>query len=168
MRPPTTERLQQIAAMYLEHDDALHRVVYRRGSHHADIVDDACQHAWTQLLLAHDVDLQPPRWSALAWLTTCAVREAWRLNDHAARASSLDASPTEVAGGPDTQDIAAARLRLALVKQLPERQRRFLLRLALGYSYREIAAAENVSYTTTNKQIAKAKRLLRELAHDAP
>jgi DNA-directed RNA polymerase specialized sigma24 family protein len=38
-----------------------------------------------------------------------------------------------------------------------------LLRRALGYSYREIAAAENASYTTTNKQIARAKRLLRKL-----
>jgi DNA-directed RNA polymerase specialized sigma24 family protein len=40
-----------------------------------------------------------------------------------------------------------------------------LLRLAVGYSYDEIAAVERVSYTTTNKQITRAKRLLRELDH---
>jgi DNA-directed RNA polymerase specialized sigma24 family protein len=38
-----------------------------------------------------------------------------------------------------------------------------LLRLALGYSYAEIAAAEHASATTTNKQIARAKRILRDL-----
>jgi DNA-directed RNA polymerase specialized sigma24 family protein len=32
-----------------------------------------------------------------------------------------------------------------------------LLRLAVGYSYDEIAAVERVSYTTTNKQITRAK-----------
>jgi DNA-directed RNA polymerase specialized sigma24 family protein len=49
--------------------------------------------------------------------------------------------------------------RLQLVAQIPERPRRFLLRLALGYSYDEIAAVEGVSRTTTNKQIARAKRI---------
>jgi DNA-directed RNA polymerase specialized sigma24 family protein len=60
-------------------------------------------------------------------------------------------------------DVVSQHLRLQLVGQLPERPRRFLLRLALGYSYSEIAEAEGASYTTTNKQIAKAKRLLRAL-----
>jgi DNA-directed RNA polymerase specialized sigma24 family protein len=38
-----------------------------------------------------------------------------------------------------------------------------LLRLSLGYSYTEIAITERVTATTTNKQIARAKRLLRAL-----
>ncbi len=63
-------------------------------------------------------------------------------------------------------DVVLRRLRLDLVTQLPERPRRFLLRLALGYSYREIAIAEHASYSTTNKQIARAKRLLRALDSD--
>ena len=53
-----------------------------------------------------------------------------------------------------------------LAAQIPQRPRRFLLRLALGYSYREIASDEGVSLTTTNKQIARAKRLLRALDSD--
>ena len=48
-----------------------------------------------------------------------------------------------------------------MVPDVDERPRRFLWRLALvGYD-REIAAAEQVSLTTTSKQIARAKRLLR-------
>jgi DNA-directed RNA polymerase specialized sigma24 family protein len=49
------------------------------------------------------------------------------------------------------------------VRQLPERPRRFLLRLMLGYSYHEIAAAENVTYRIVNRQVARGKRLLRQL-----
>jgi DNA-directed RNA polymerase specialized sigma24 family protein len=64
---------------------------------------------------------------------------------------------------PASDELVAQRLRLDLITQIPERPRRFLLRLALGYSYAEIAAAEHASPTTTNKQIARAKRILREL-----
>jgi DNA-directed RNA polymerase specialized sigma24 family protein len=168
----STQRLQQITAMYAKHDGQLHHVVALRGSAQHATVDDACAFAWAQLLSADHVDLRPPRWGALAWLTTVAVHEAWRLDRLDARAGAFD---------PDTVDeisigrsravapaatVAAQHMRLQLVAQIPERPRRFLLRLALGYSYDEIAAAEGVSYTTTNKQIARAKRLLREL--DAP
>jgi predicted transcriptional regulator len=45
----------------------------------------------------------------------------------------------------------------------PQDGRRFLLRLAIGYSYDEIAAAEGATHTTTAKQIARAKRLLRDI-----
>jgi DNA-directed RNA polymerase specialized sigma24 family protein len=41
---------------------------------------------------------------------------------------------------PAAHDVAAQQLSLQLVEQLPERPRRFLLRLALGYSYDEISA----------------------------
>lgn len=62
--------------------------------------------------------------------------------------------------GPAADELADQHARIDLVAQLPRRPRRFLLRLAVGYSYREIAAQERVSLTTTNKQIARAKRLL--------
>jgi hypothetical protein len=74
--PHRTERLQLITAMVDQHDAQLHRVVRRRGSHSPEIVDDACTYAWIQLLAAEHVDLRPPLWGALAWLTSCAVRYA--------------------------------------------------------------------------------------------
>jgi DNA-directed RNA polymerase specialized sigma24 family protein len=82
--------------------------------------------------------------------------------------AAIDATHEQPGG--EAHELADQHLRLELVQQLPERPRRFLLRLALGYSYHEIAAAEGVTYTTTNKQIARAKRPLRELdhAHDQP
>jgi DNA-directed RNA polymerase specialized sigma24 family protein len=164
------DRVAVIAAMYRRHDAQLHAVVRKRASANAAVVDDACAHAWLKLLSTAAVDVGPPRWSALAWVTTCAVRRAWEIERSARRVAATDLPALECAATAATGDRAAElpdvvlqHLRLQLVTQLPERPRRFMLRLALGYSYSEIAAAEGASYTTTNKQIAKAKRLLRAL-----
>jgi hypothetical protein len=81
---PHAERLRQITAMVARHDAELHRVVRRRGSRDRAIADDACRYAWIQLLAAEHVDLRPPLWEALAWLTSCAVRYA-RMLDEAER-----------------------------------------------------------------------------------
>jgi DNA-binding CsgD family transcriptional regulator len=68
---------------------------------------------------------------------------------------------------PGADELAAHRARIGLVEQLSKRPRRFLLRLALGHSYREIATDERVSVSTASKQIAGAKRLLRAADSDA-
>jgi hypothetical protein len=88
--PPSTERLQQIALMYAADNGELHRLVERRGSPEHATVEDACAFAWTRLLTAEQVDLRAPRCHALAWLTTVAVHEAWRLNAIARRAGAVD------------------------------------------------------------------------------
>ena len=166
---PSNERLQEITVMYSAHSAELHRLVGRRGSADATTVEDACSYAWTRLLVCEHVDLRPPRWRALAWLTKVAVHEAWRLNRVARRAGVFDDAAVDemtVARNravPAAEDVADQHLRLDLVGQLPERPRRFLLRLAVGYSYDEIAVAEGVSYRTAGRQIARAKRILREL-----
>jgi hypothetical protein len=87
--PHHSERLQRITAMVDRHDAQLHRVVRRRGSQSPAIVDDACTYAWLQLLAAEHVDLRPPLWEALAWLTTCAVRYA-RMRHEAEREAAAD------------------------------------------------------------------------------
>jgi hypothetical protein len=76
-----SERLQQIKAMVDRHDGQLRRVVRARGSRHPEVVDGACTYAWLQLLAAEHVDLRPPLWEALAWLTSCAVRYARMLDE---------------------------------------------------------------------------------------
>jgi hypothetical protein len=99
---PTREldgvRLRRVSAMATQHDAQLHRVVRRRGSRSAEIVDDACAYAWIQLLAAEHVDLRPPLWEALAWLTSCAVRHA----------RMLDAVQRHPAAGADAH-VAAGR-----------------------------------------------------------
>jgi len=165
----STNRPQQLAALFDAHDAQLLSAVGRRVAAQPATIADACSHAWTQLLAAEHIDLSVP-WGPLAWLTTTAVREAWRLSELERRATvlshhDLDAIAAHDPTAPSTHELAALHERLELVDEIPERPRRFLLRLALGYSYDAISTAEGVSRTTTNKQIARAKRLLRELDH---
>lgn len=162
-------RLERIAVMYGEHARELERRVGRRARAEPQTIEDACSFAWMQLITHASIDLDGPSYGALAWITRTAVHEAWRLEARRARDELLD----DVAlkrerrlrehTGPGADELADQHERLDLVAQIPERPRRFLLRLALGHSYREIAADENVSLTTTDKQIARAKRLLRAL-----
>jgi len=167
MSAPSTDRLQQLAALFVKHNAQLMHVVGRRVAAQPATVADACSYAWAQLLAAERIDLTVP-WGPLAWLTTTAVREAWRLNELEWHATplchdDLDAIANADSTRPSTDQLAELHDRLDLIDELPERRRRFLLRQAIGYSYNEIAAAEGVSYTTTSRLIADAKRRLREL-----
>ena len=94
--------------------------------------------------------MRPPRWGALAYLTKTAVYRVWQLRAAERRAAAHDHDQLNfVAAARGVSDVpadeaAALQMRcdlaLELVEQIPERPRRFLLRLALGYSYHEIAA----------------------------
>ena len=70
-----------VAAMRDRHGEQLQRLVERHVTRDAAIVDDACAHAWAELVDACDVDLRPPRWSALAWVTRRTMRRAHELVD---------------------------------------------------------------------------------------
>jgi len=162
-----TARNEQIAAMHREHARQLERRVERRARASPETIEDACSFAWLQLLTHTSIDLDAPSWRALGWLTQTAVREAGRLEtrrrrdglaDHVVLERELRLRERTARG---TDEIVAQLERLALIAQIPERPRRFLLRLALGHSYREIAVGESGSLTTTNHQIARVKRLLR-------
>lgn len=162
-----TTRIQQIAAMHAGHARQLERAVGRRVRAAPQTIEDACSFAWMQLTTHTSIDLGPPRWRALAWLARTAVHEAMRLEAKQARDELVERVAIErerrlrEQPGSGADELAAQHARLDLVAEIPERPRRFLLRLALGHSYREIAAVESVSLTTTDKQIARAKRLLR-------
>ena len=145
---PTTSRDQQIAALYAAEHDHLRNLVARHV-HNVDepTIEDACSHAWTQLLRHPTVDIDhAAAHSILRWLNTTAVRHAWRLceiqrrtdgvTEHQLGAAAVDTGAIV----PSLESTVLDRDRLDLVRQLPERPRRFLLRLMLGYSYHEIAA----------------------------
>ena len=168
--PPARHRADQIAALYATEHDYLTRVVARRANVDAQTLEDACSHAWLQLLRHTAVDLDnEPRHRIRGWLATTATREAWRLNERQRKTNGVtehDLSAAAVDAGtivPSPETIALLRHRLDLVRQIPERPRRFLLRLIIGNSYNEIATQENTSYRVVNRQIARAKRLLRQI-----
>ncbi len=139
-------RLARIAAMHRQHARELERRVARRARAEPQTIEDACSFAWMQLITHPSIDLDEPSHGALAWITRTAVHEAWRLEARRARDELLDevALRSELRQReqttPGVDQIAAQRARLGLVAQIPPRPRRFLLRQALGHSYREIAA----------------------------
>ena len=166
----TTARFQRIAALHREEARHLERRVARQARADPLTIEDACSFAWLQLLTHTSVDLGPPSHGALGWLTMTATREAWRLEARRVRDELIDHRVIDQQRrlceltAPSADELAAQHARLGLLAEIPERPRRFLMRQALGYSYREIAAHEVVSLTTTNKQIARGKRSLRTLA----
>jgi DNA-directed RNA polymerase specialized sigma24 family protein len=142
-----TSREQQIATLYTTERDHLIRLVARHV-HNVDeqTLEDACAHAWTQLLHHPSVriDTRAPH-RILRWLTTTATRHAWHLCETQRKTDGVcehDLCVAAVHAGtsaPSPEVAVLQRDRLDLVRQLPERPRRFLLRLMLGYSYEEIA-----------------------------
>ena len=166
----TTARFQRIATLHREEALRLERRVARQARADPLTIEDACSFAWLQLLTHASVDVGPPSHRALGWLTMTATREAWRLEARRVRDELIDHRAIDQhrrlseRTAPSADERAAQHARVGLVAEIPERPRRFLLRQALGYSYREIAAHELVSLTTTSKQIARAKRSLRTLA----
>lgn len=148
--------------LYREHHQALLRVVARDVNASSELVEDACQTAWTIMLRR-----QPDRDRLFAWLCTVAIHEAYGLCRMQRPADDI-ALATEVApeafadrASIDTKLDALEALRT--LAALPDRQRRDLALLVGGYSYREIARMTGGrTYTNVNRHIAQARRGVRE------
>jgi len=152
--------------LYQRHHAELRRVVSRKLSACPALIEDACQRAWVIFLRR-----QPDRGPALfAWLRTVAVHEAYALSRVERRTVALE----ELAGsdgeepailadsGEALHDALEARRALRALAELPERQRRYLGRLAAGYSYQEIAETEGRGLNHVNKHLVRARQTLRE------
>ncbi|MGD9735967.1 MAG: RNA polymerase sigma factor [Solirubrobacterales bacterium] len=157
------------ADLYTRHHRALRRAVAGRVRMSADLIEEACQQAWLILLRR-----QPVRGPTLfAWLVTVAVHEGYRLSAIDRRDLSLDAPASSaeewVAGhqGERTVDrdvvdeSLEARRALRALASLSGRQRQYAVLRVVGFSYREIAAREGVTYTNVNKHLAKASQRLK-------
>lgn len=153
-------------ALYRAHHRRLVHAVRRQVNLPGELIEDACQTAWTILLRR-----QPDRGPTLfAWLRTVAVHEAYALS----RTHRRDAQPDDVehlerlATHEPLTDQLEARRALRALAGLPDRQRRYATLRALGFSYEEIRqAAGGVTYTNVNKHLAKASASLRARAKDA-
>lgn len=159
------DRRARIAALYARYHQPLSHQVYHQGSANRAIVEDACSFAWMQLITHETVQLDP---MPFAWMLTVAKRQAWNLQRRELPTDPDDLRVLSDAHGhrsPAADELAEHHERLALVDEIPERPRRFLMRLSVGYSYDDIAAIEGASYSTVNKQVTRAKRLLRDLEH---
>lgn len=133
------------------------------------LVEDACARAWEHLLVS-----QPERGEHLfAWLRTVAIHEAWAL----ARKERREAEPAHPDGDwldehqpalvDSTESAVEARLALAALAGLRERERRYMALRVAGYSYQEICARCGVTYTNVNTHLTRARAKLRALAAEA-
>ncbi|HWF34776.1 MAG TPA: sigma-70 family RNA polymerase sigma factor [Solirubrobacteraceae bacterium] len=132
------------------------------------VIEDACQIAWSRLI-RHSERVR--RETALSWLVTTAVREAFRLSRRDRRELSLDAE-LERAGelpfaspAPGPAELVELRDRLAELGQLGERQQRLVWMHAAGLTYVEIAERTGDTLRTVERQLLRARgRLEREAA----
>ena len=166
------------AELFNRHHAALRGAVGRAVNASPELVEDACQAAWTILLRA-----QPDRGpTLLAWLRTVAVHEAYRLlrrqqatvsldaltppSDHGESTAAEDWLPELAEDRLDTQ--LEARRALRALRALPARERELVAWKAAGFSYAEICQlAGGVSYTHVNKRLVRGRRRLRALEQEA-
>ena len=140
------------------------QVVGQRVRTSPENVEDACHFAWVAFLRRSDA---VARGAALAWVTTTAVHEAYKLVKRQQRARSLDqvldTALEPVASGRGPPDRAAESEQLRLLRELPERQQRILLLQAAGFSHAEISQHTGDTERTVQRQLGRARRTLTRL-----
>jgi DNA-directed RNA polymerase specialized sigma24 family protein len=150
--------------LYRRHHRNLQRAVACALNAPRELIEDACQTAWTIMLRS-----QPDRSTIFAWLRIVAIHEAYRLSaierrdTRLERLGSDDGDWREATADTRTLDaLLEAREALSLLATLPERQRSDLALLVAGFSYREIAEmTRGRTFTNVNRHLAKARARIR-------
>jgi RNA polymerase sigma factor (sigma-70 family) len=169
MQPPTEPRS---AAQLRGDEEDLYRRYHRDleravgSALHAtpELIQDACQSAWANLLRN-----QPRRGTFLAWLRVVAIHEAYRLSAIERRDLHLEDLPAASGWDAVTPDPRAsvdeaieARAALEVLAGLPTRQRDYLILLIAGFTYEEIRQLTGGrTYTNVNKHLTKARARIR-------
>jgi RNA polymerase sigma factor (sigma-70 family) len=151
-------------------EDALYRR-YHRNLQHAvaravnaprELIEDACQTAWTIMLRS-----QPDRYAIFTWLRVVATHEAYRLSrahrtPHLEDIDHSEGWDAVIADRVTIDDTLEARRALERLAELPPRQRRDLALRVAGFTYREIAQLTGGrTYTNVNKHLRKARARIR-------
>jgi RNA polymerase sigma factor (sigma-70 family) len=155
-----TVKAGDLARLYRSLAHELERIV-GTGVPAPDVVDDACQFAWTQLICHSD---RVQHEAALGWLATTAVREAFRLIRAAEREPSLEAllhvfdESTLTVG---SEERFECQERLLALGSLPPRQQRLIWLHAMGLTYAEMAIHEGATRRTVERQLLRARATVR-------
>jgi RNA polymerase sigma factor (sigma-70 family) len=168
--------LDDVARLYVDEAVSVRRIVQMNVMASPAVIEDACQVAWTRLLV-HRARLR--RESARAWLVRVAIREAIKSIQRERRERSLEAlleqggrSASE--GSADAgmtlptpaliEDLVEQKNRLDSIQALPERQRRLVWLQGLGLSYREMAGETGMTRRTVERQLIRAHSSLAKQA----
>jgi DNA-directed RNA polymerase specialized sigma24 family protein len=150
-------------ALYRRHHRNLQRAVARAVNAPRELIEDACQSAWTIMLRS-----QPERAAIFAWLRVVAIHEAYRLSAIERRELHLENAAIEggwetvLAGRVTVEEQLEALEALRALAGLPDGQRRDLSLLVAGFRYREIAAMTGGrTFTNVNKHLVRARAAIR-------
>ena len=174
-------RREHVGEFFAANADRHRRTVARHARCNDDVLDDACANAWTSLLRRPDITLDARGFS---WLTTVAIREAWRLHRSSAQEVPVGSYQGD-SRSHDDDDLSEPADSLALdtetqaldhvqhandieaFKTLKPRERQALYLKGLGYSYDEICQLTGFSYTAVNRYITEGRRALRRGGYTA-
>ena len=157
-------RDEELETFFADHADRLERLVRARTRASDVTAQDACSHAWIQLVRRPDVRLGP---GGFAWLCRVAEHEVWRLQAAERREPPVDLladepAPANASVRDDVLRIVEQRAALAVLRELPDRQRRILLMHAYGFRYSEIARMTGATVRTVERQLRRAREHLRD------
>jgi len=157
MMSAEAERRGDETELYVRYAPRLRRIVSHQVRTSSANVEDACSHAWLQMLR-----YQPARETLLSWLARTGTREAVRLDRRARRDGELaDESLGLTLSIEAHLDVLAARDAVADAR-LRQREAEILAAHVAGYSYVEIAEAKGLTPRTVERQLLRAKRRLRD------
>lgn len=165
------ERVQVLAdKLYRERRHYLLRIAAKNAANEADAAE-ALHDAFASFIEHFDLSGEAP---PLAWLTLTLKRRCWALYRHQhldrrvgqeaepggeGPGAVIDALPSRTSGPEQlVAQVDEARAKLAALK--PQELRALTL-LATGYSYREIAAMNQWTYTKVNRCISEGRVALR-------
>ncbi len=151
----------------------------RRHAQRAADAEEALQSAYILFLERYQGGCDP-----LAWLYTTVKREAWAIRRRGSRrrecgfaglkesGESYDLAETLAADTSDPEQRALwrelHRERRGALAALKPAERTALLLGALGYTYHEIMALQDWSYTKVNRSLAEGRAALRALEREQP
>jgi RNA polymerase sigma factor (sigma-70 family) len=162
MTPAQVDQHGDETELYERYALRLASIVARQVGTSSANVEDACSHAWLQMLR-----YQPARETLLSWLVRAGTREAVKLDRRARRCEDL--FDDEAESGRLSYDYQPIEARLDLLAAcdaiagagLREREAEILGAHVAGYSYVSIAEAKAITPRTVERQLLRARRKLR-------
>ena len=127
-----------------------------------ELIENACQSAWTALLRS-----RPRRATWFPWLRVVAIHEAYHLckthrDVYLEDFGDGDGWEAAIGGSTTIDDALEARRALRRLAELPVRERRDLTLKVAGFGYVEIAERTGGrTYTNVNRHLTKARARIR-------
>jgi RNA polymerase sigma factor (sigma-70 family) len=155
--------VEDVGELYRSLSKSLERIVQFGVCAPDPVIEEACQVAWSRLVYHRQ---RVRRETALRWLASTAIHEAYKLLRRRDRELPLEAAEVQTelrrpAPVPGPAELLEQRDRLSALCTLPRRQQRILWLRGLGLSYDEIALRDGCTTRTVERQLRRARTTLR-------